>query len=247
MRRAAVLALARQTQARLEGLASRPSDHPASGGYGTRLRRLGLSAADLRAAARDLARECRDFDPRDVVRVAQALVDGGSFEGGLVAYLLLDRHRAAAASLGARDLARLAGDPDNWATVDTFACLVSGAAWRRRQVPDTLIACWARSRERWWRRVALVSTVALNAPSKGGTGEPSRTLRVCRALAADRDDMVVKAMSWALRELARHEPARVRGFLARHHAVLAVRAVREVTNKLTTGLKTPRRPRARAG
>jgi 3-methyladenine DNA glycosylase AlkD len=36
----------------------------------------------------------------------------------------------------------------------------------------------------------------------------SPTLEVCRALIDDRDDMVVKALSWALRELANRNGAR---------------------------------------
>jgi 3-methyladenine DNA glycosylase AlkD len=44
---------------------------------------------------------------------------------------------------------------------------------------------------------------------------------------ADREDLVVKALSWALRALARRDPA--------------ARVIREVENKLTTGRKNPRR------
>jgi len=51
----------------------------------------------------------------------------------------------------------------------------------------------------------------------------------------------VKAMSWALRELVQHDPKAVRGFLAKHEDALAARVKREVRNKLTTGLKNPRR------
>jgi 3-methyladenine DNA glycosylase AlkD len=57
----------------------------------------------------------------------------------------------------------------------------------------------------------------------------------------DRDDMVVKAMSWALRELAKKEPARVDAYLAKNGELLAPRVLREVRNKLRTGLKNPGR------
>jgi 3-methyladenine DNA glycosylase AlkD len=232
-------AVCARAQARLESLAGAPSEHPASGGYGTRLRRLGLRSAELYAAARNLARECRALDPHSVLRVAQRLVDSGIFEAGLLAFLLLERHRPAAESLGARNLERLAHDPDNWVTADSFACLLSGPAWRRGQVSDARIRAWARSRSRWWRRIALVSTVPLNLPSRGGTGDAPRTLLVCALLAADHDDMVAKAMSWALRVAAKRDPASVRAFLARHEAVLAARVLREVRNKLATGRKNP--------
>lgn len=82
--------------------------------------------------------------------------------------------------------------------------------WLRGQVPDKLIHKWARSRDRWWRRAALVSTVALNIRSRDGYGDVPRTLAVCRLLLDDRDDMIVKAMSWALRGLIVHDANAVR-------------------------------------
>jgi 3-methyladenine DNA glycosylase AlkD len=60
-------------------------------------------------------------------------------------------------------------------------------------------------------------------------------------LVNDTEDMVVKALSWALRALVVHDPDAVRGFLGEHEDVLAARVKREVRNKLTTGLKNPRR------
>ena len=57
----------------------------------------------------------------------------------------------------------------------------------------------------------------------------------------DRDDMVVKAMSWALRELTKFRSADVQEFLDQHSEKLAPRVKREVGSKLKTGLKNPRR------
>jgi 3-methyladenine DNA glycosylase AlkD len=67
-------------------------------------------------------------------------------------------------------------------------------------------------------------------------------LAVCRLLVGDRDDMVVKALSWALRDLIAQDPDAVRLFLEEHEDVLAARVKREVRHKLLTGLKNPRRP-----
>jgi 3-methyladenine DNA glycosylase AlkD len=109
------------------------------------------------------------------------------------------------------------------------------------QIDDDLIHKWARSEDRWWRRVALVCTVALNRPTLGGKGDVPRTLAVCKILADDKDDMVAKAMSWALRELSRHDVDAVLNFLEKYKDVLASRVKREVINKITTGLKNPKR------
>jgi 3-methyladenine DNA glycosylase AlkD len=52
--------------------------------------------------------------------------------------------------------------------------------------------------------------------------------------------MVVKALSWALREVAKKHPKEARAFLTSHKNTLAARVLKEVNNKLSTGLKTPR-------
>jgi 3-methyladenine DNA glycosylase AlkD len=54
----------------------------------------------------------------------------------------------------------------------------------------------------------------------------------------DREDMVVKAVSWALRALAQRDPKAVKAFLAKHGDLLAARVKREVATKLNTGRKT---------
>ncbi|HEV3238481.1 MAG TPA: DNA alkylation repair protein, partial [Gemmataceae bacterium] len=158
-----------------------------------------------------------------------------------VAYELVCYHKPAMQSLIAKDLEQLGQGIDSWEAVDTFACYLSGPAWREKQVPDRVIHRWARSKDRWWRRAALVSTVPLNKKARGGSGDADRTLAVCRLLVEDRDDMVVKALSWALRDLARPDPKAVGAFLKEYDGQLAGRVVREVGNKLKTGLKNPRR------
>jgi 3-methyladenine DNA glycosylase AlkD len=55
--------------------------------------------------------------------------------------------------------------------------------------------------------------------------------------------MVAKGMSWALRELVVHDAEAVEEFLTEHEAELSARVKREVRNKLTTGLKNPKRKR----
>ena len=63
-------------------------------------------------------------------------------------------------------------------------------------------------------------------------------------LVDDHKDMIVKALSWALRELVVHDPQAVEGFLEEHEEVLAARVKREVRNKLMTGLKNPKQRKA---
>ena len=68
-------------------------------------------------------------------------------------------------------------------------------------------------------------------------------VRTCAAqrviLVNDHDDMIVKALSWALRALVIHDAQAVSHFLDTHEDELAARIKREVRNKLETGLKNP--------
>jgi 3-methyladenine DNA glycosylase AlkD len=204
-------------------------------------RMAGATTAALRALRREFSRRLAKEPPRSVVHLAQRLVAAGGNERRFVAYELVHHHGGALLSLRAGDLERLGRGLDGWGAVDGFACYVAGPAWRERQVSDARVRRWARSTDRWWRRAALVSTVPLNSRARGGRGDAARTLGICRLLVADRDDMVVKAMSWALRELAKRDPQAVRRFLAEQGGALAARVVREARNKLATGLKNPRR------
>jgi 3-methyladenine DNA glycosylase AlkD len=176
-----------------------------------------------------------------VLAVAEFLLVRPTLVNRFVAYELICHHRPALASLRRKELEQLGHGMDHWAAVDCFACYLSGPAWRERQVPDAVIHRWAKSPDRWWRRAALVSTVPLNNKARGGSGDADRTLAVCRLLVSDEDDMVIKAMSWALRELAKRQANVVAAFLDQHKEQLAARVLREVRNKLRTGLKNPRR------
>jgi 3-methyladenine DNA glycosylase AlkD len=195
------------------------------------------TTSTMRAIRRKYTHALKHASPDFMLQLASRLLDIDDYRW--VAYELLQSHRAAFERLGAAELEVLGYGINSWWTVDAFARTLSGPAWRDGQVSDTVILAWAHSPDRWWRRAALVSTVALNVRSQGGRGDVPRTLQVCRALVHDHDDMVVKAMSWALRELVVHNAEAVRAFLDEYDAVLAVRVKREVKNKVQTGLKNP--------
>jgi 3-methyladenine DNA glycosylase AlkD len=193
----------------------------------------------VRAVRRRYSRQLKNAGAELVLEMARTLVHAYAYRG--MAYELIEHHKGAFARVDEDELADLGRGINSWWSVDSFARTLSGPAWLCGQIADRVIHRWARSEDRWWRRAALVSTVALNVRSKGGHGDVERTLSVCSMLVDDHDDMVVKAMSWALRELVIHDPDAVRAFLEEHDGALAARVVREVRNKLTTGLKNPRK------
>jgi 3-methyladenine DNA glycosylase AlkD len=197
------------------------------------------NTANLRLIRCKYSRMLKPADSEFMLQLALCLRDSGRYRW--FGYELLRTHKTAFKLLGATELERQGQGIDSWWTVDAFARTLSGPAWLAGLVSDELMLKWAKSPDRWWRRAALVSTVALNVRSQGGRGDVRRTLEVCRVLAADPDDMVVKALSWALRELVVHDPQAVWAFLDEYETVLAGRVKREVGNKLRTGLKNPNR------
>jgi 3-methyladenine DNA glycosylase AlkD len=192
-----------------------------------------------RAVRRRYTRAFKNASPAFVLDLARELI--GVYGYRSLAYELIRYHREAFRRIGASELEELGQGINSWWTVDGFARTLAGPAWLQGQVSDELIQRWARAEDRWWRRAALVSTVALNVRSRGGKGDTARTLAVCRLLAGDHDPMVAQALSWALRELVVHDAAAARAFLDEYEPALAAQVKREVRNKLATGLKNPRR------
>jgi 3-methyladenine DNA glycosylase AlkD len=192
----------------------------------------------------ELIQRSRQLSGEDAVQVAIDVWKRGEHRYLWAAVTLLRSHPTAFRYVRYRPLEEMGDQMRHWGDVDAFAAL-AGPAWRSGQISDRRVHRWARSQNRWWRRAALVCTVVLNRRSWGGSGDTERTLAVAELLVNDRDDMVVKGMSWALRELIAVDRPAVERFLEEHEADLAARVKREVRNKLTTGLKNPR-PKGKA-
>ncbi len=195
------------------------------------------TTAGVRHARREISKHLKAMDRALILRLALDVIRSRHSYGRFVAYELVQHHEAAMQGLTPAEVERLGEGMSDWAAVDTFACYISGPAWREGRIADGRVHLWAQSKDRWWRRAALVSTVPLNVRSQGGDGDPRRTLAVCARLLDDRDEMIVKAMSWALRALAVRDAAAVSAFIVDYDDRLAALVKREVRNKLATGLK----------
>lgn len=198
---------------------------------------LGVYAADIRRIVRDLRKRTKDENAETVFKLTVAIIKRNTLEGRQAAFEIFAGHKAAMASLNLKRLETLGRGIDNWASVDGFACGLSGIAWRKGQITDADIKRWARSNDPWWRRAAVVSTVPLNLASRGGSGDSKRTIMLCGMAVGDDHVMVHKALSWALRSLVDIDRKAVSDFLKRHEAKLPALVKREVTRKLTTGKK----------
>lgn len=195
------------------------------------------TTAAVRAVRREFSRRIANEAPESVIQLALYLIEDNSGLLRFFSYEIVSHHRLASEQLTTDNLLKLGKGLSSWSSVDCFAMYLSGPMWARGGLSDKTVITWVGSEDRWWRRTALVSTVALSR--RGDPVDLLRVTQICTLLAADRDDMVVKALSWALREMAKKHPEQVRIFLATHKCNLAARVTREVNNKLRTGLKTP--------
>jgi 3-methyladenine DNA glycosylase AlkD len=192
----------------------------------------------VRAVRREVSRRIASAAHASVVQLALHLLTENSDLLRFFSYEIVSHHKLAWKQLTTAELLELGSGLNSWSAVDCFAMLLSGPMWVEGRLPDRLVATWAGSQDHWWRRTALVSTVALSR--RGEPGDLRRVDRICALLVPDKDDMVIKALSWALREMAKKHPEEAENFLAEHKLVLSARVTREVSSKLTTGLKNPR-------
>jgi 3-methyladenine DNA glycosylase AlkD len=196
-----------------------------------------LTTPILRARRRDISRTLRDTPAADVLRLARQAEGQLPQEHKWVAYELIRFHPGAFAAIGVAEIEDFAARTASWFAVDGLGTILTGALWAKGQLPDALFDAWSGSKNRWLRRSALVATVGRNAVRP----DPERTFALCLRLADDRDDMVEKAVSWALRWLAQKDRAVVEAFWAAQADRFRPRVRREVSHKLSTGRKTPRR------
>jgi 3-methyladenine DNA glycosylase AlkD len=102
-----------------------------------------------------------------IFAIARALARRRQPECLMVACELIASHTKARAALRHRHLAALLAALDGWGSVDMLGCLVTGPAWRDGRISDQVPGDWAMSEIVWRRRLALVSTIALNARPRG--------------------------------------------------------------------------------
>jgi 3-methyladenine DNA glycosylase AlkD len=209
----------------------------AAGYFSSSMEHFGVTAPELRAIAKKWQVVLRDFMPEQWIGICLELCTQNIFECQQMAYEFIWSNKKVLRALNMQQVIDLGNILDNWASTDSYSIMIAGWHWREGTLPTSQIMKWLKSDNRWMRRVAVVCTVPLNLRARGGTSDTKRTLMVCEQVLDDRDDMVIKALSWALRELSKSDKPAVEDFMKNHWARLQGRVRREVTNKLETGKK----------
>jgi 3-methyladenine DNA glycosylase AlkD len=204
----------------------------------TRFRVYGVRVPELREIARTWQRAHKQIGRAGLLALLDALWDGESREEQLLVIYLLGHYKRWIPDLTRAQFDRWRRDVDNWEVSDGLAQWVL-APWILADPDARLSYLWdlIDDEDVWSRRLALVTTVGLNR-SRKDVAFPDLSLALVDRVKAERHPMITKAVSWALRGLIKTHPDRVAAYLEENRATLAAHAVREVTNKLRTGLKS---------
>lgn len=206
-------------------------------GFQTKMHRLGVSSPHIKRIAHNWNEILAGFTSQEWINLCIQLTQTGIFESQILAYEILWKNKDALKCLNFKQVLELKGEPDNWVSVDSYSTMIAGWHWREGTLPDTQIFEWLKSKNSWLRRIAVVCTIPLNLKSKGGTGDVRRTLMICEKVIDDNELIILKALSWALRELSKVDKPAVENFLRKHWNRLHPKVRREVTAKLETGRK----------
>jgi 3-methyladenine DNA glycosylase AlkD len=205
--------------------------------YPSKAEILGVRVPDIRKVMKEVRLQTKDYSSSEKLALAKALVRTDIFEFAHLAFLYLEKEKSALKILNPEDIEDLNRNIDNWVMTDTYAPIVVGYAWREGIIGTDYIKQLYTSHDVWMRRVAIVATIALNQKAKGGEGDAGRTIELCRMAVEDHEDMIVKALSWALRVLSQRDREAVSDFIEQYESRLHKRVLREVRHKLETGLK----------
>jgi 3-methyladenine DNA glycosylase AlkD len=198
---------------------------------GTRGRAAGTKAylkSDLEfygVTSPDLYRIIDDFDRRhpgltrtQVLALVRALWATTNHEMRSAGIKLLEQHEE---QLGGRDLPlleRLLRASRSWAYVDWLCTRVVAPIVEREPAQRRVLARWARDRDFWIRRSALLS---LLPALRRGEGDFALFERLAVPMLGESEFFIRKAIGWVLRDVSHRRPGLTAAFVRRHAGALS--------------------------
>jgi 3-methyladenine DNA glycosylase AlkD len=155
---------------------------------------IGVMVPKIRA----VVRQFRDLPLGDV----QELLDSPVHEERLCALLLLVHNFERGNAKTRRSIYRLylanTARVNNWDLVDLSAPRIVGEYLRETKDSGKILMTFARSKNVWQRRIAILSTLPFIVH-----GRHVPTFNVARVLVRDEHDLIQKAVGWMLREVGK--------------------------------------------
>lgn len=185
---------------------------------------LGVRMPDLRRAWRSVLAAGPIEGRSELETAVSELWDGAAFrEERYTAIALLDHHSR---WVSLDMLERLVVDGAWWDYVDTLARQV-GRLLRSDRSVEADMRRWSTDGDRWKRRVSIICQLGFKGDTDLGLLydciEPNLD---------DRDFFVRKAIGWALRDYAWHDPVEVDRYVREHEGRLSGLSRREATKNL---------------
>jgi 3-methyladenine DNA glycosylase AlkD len=202
--------------AQLEALADDAKALEAAAYHKADRRYLGLKVPQIETLTDAWRTEC---SVEDRVQLARDLWDTNIHEARVAAAKLLTQARIKPDDTAAWDLiCTWVPQFDAWAIAD-HVCVAA----QKRIVADPgrldVVEGWTSHENMWTRRAALVATLPFtkqNFPKPFELNIRDRVLGWAALYCDDKDWFIQKAVAWWLRDLSKHDPMRVEGFLAMH-------------------------------
>lgn len=177
-----------------------------------RLGFLNVGTTTVRGLARQIHADHRDdWSVADAVAFADLLIRDRFLEVKALGVELLARYRReftpALLSHWKRWLAE--GHAANWATTDAICGYLIGPTLVASPAAAPRLEPWSRHRVLWVRRASIVGLIPL---ARRGDALPL-VYRLAQRLHPDREDLIQKAVGWALREAGKTDPGRLERYL----------------------------------
>lgn len=221
----------------LEGFADKKRIEFAKRSYPTKMHVIGVTVPNVKVVLKELKKKTKSLKTQEKLDLIRRLIDEDVFELQQLAFEYLQSEKNLYKSLSEEFIESIEKNLDNWISVDYFGAIVVGSAWRENIIGTEKVKNYLKSDDFWIRRIAVVATISLNQKARGGLGDSNRTLEICKLVVDDHQEMIVKALSWALRELAKIDKIPVIQFVKENENRLHKKVLREVKNKIETGLK----------
>ena len=186
---------------------------------------LNTGTAPMRTLARAICVAQREhWTVGDAIAFADALMPDKYLEVKNVGLEVLARYRRDfPPSLLARCKTWLARDYSaNWATTDTMCGIVIGPLLLKHPQLVPQLRAWAGHKNMWVRRASIVGLLkpmrvgpSTRAGSRARSGQAvlDQVYATARRLHPDPNDLIHKAVGWALREAGKIDPARLERYL----------------------------------
>ena len=189
---------------------------------------LGIAAVPRRQATAPFVRAKQR--PEELIDSATRLWALPQREYQYIALDLLGRHRKILNLHHVDDLLSLSQQRSWWDTIDALADVVGDivrAACKTEPEAQAAMDAALIHEDKWVRRIAMLHQLGWSTET-----DVARLFDYAMTLAPETDFFIRKAIGWALRDYARHDPQAVRDFLALNRNRLSGLTTREAAKHL---------------